>query len=126
MRNAPDSHELKILIADLLKHGDRVKLANVYGITEQAVGQRFDPNGDGKCRLYEGLFDLWAITGVNEDAGRALRVYIGGLFESWLSSDVPRVAPDELLGTAADEFADVIKARLAKKPAHVQRKEVTT
>lgn len=122
MRSAPDEQKIKCLTDDLLVRGDRVALANVYGVTEQAVSQKFNRNGEARSHIYLGLYDLWAIAGVNEDAGRVLRTYIDGLFESWLGPVAQRDS-NELIGNMSQEFTNLLKAKLGNFPAHVQLKE---
>lgn len=118
----PDQREIKVLTRDVLKHGDIGKLANFYGVTESAMGQRLNPNLDTPSNLYRGLFDLRAIIEVNPEAGRTLWLYMVDLVDSWLGNDL-RETPDALLGDISGEFSELLKARLSHKPIHAQRKE---
>lgn len=125
MRSAPDPNEIRVLLSDLLKHGDRVKLANVFGVTESAISQRLNPNSNGHCRIADGLYDAWAICGVNSNAGRALKTYIFDLFESWLGVNRP-TSSDEALADASHDFADILSSRLKHKPLREQLREAVT
>lgn len=118
----PDQREIKVLTRDVLKHGDILKLANLYGITESAMGQRLNPNMDTPSNIYRGLYDLKAIIEVNQEAGRKLWLYLSDLVDCWLGNQRSQT-PDALLGDISGEFSELLKARLSNKPVHEQRKE---
>jgi hypothetical protein len=118
----PDQREIKILTRDVLKHGDILKLANFYGITESAMGQRLNPNLDTPSNIYRALYDLRAIIFVNKTAARKLWLYVSDVVNAWLG-DEESAKPDTLLGDISTDFSELLKARLSHKPTHLQRKE---
>lgn len=124
--NLPSQREVKIAIRDSLRHGDLAELANLRHIGESAISQSYNPNLETPCGIYQGLKQLSEISAVNTGALRTVWAYLSEIVEPDLVADVMAYSecPDELLGNATSEFADVVKARLANKPIHEQRVEV--
>jgi hypothetical protein len=117
-----DQSDFKLFLKAILAHGDIVKIANWYGVTEQAISQKLNPNLEIPCDLYRGLRQAEAISKINPEAGAKLRALINDLFDQWDASVVPS-RPEILLGEISGEFAELLKARLSNKPIHLQRKE---
>lgn len=125
MRAAPDLAKLKALLNDIVNYGDQADVANILGCTRKDVNNRFNPEQERKPGLYEGLREAWALSVVNPDAGRKLRAFIDGLFDSWLN---PVKATDknlsELTDTAMQEAVELMRARIVEnKPVRVQREQ---
>jgi hypothetical protein len=117
MMHAPNEQQIRCLLDDLLKRGDRMRMANIFQVTEQAVSQRFSRNSEGPCHLYQGLFDAWAICGANPVTGAELREFVVSQFDLWLGSTTSGASGD-LAGDVVRETADVVIAELEKQPAH--------
>ena len=126
MRSAPDQHELKCLLSDIVKHGNKTKVANILGVSPSDISQRFDAeNETRKLALAEGLREVWAICGADQEAGRKLRSYIEGLFDCWLDSvKVTDKNLSCLLSDASQDALSLLRARsIDGKPVHVQREQ---
>lgn len=117
---APNSQQIKLVLAGLLKHGDLTKLAELDGVRVQAISQQLNPNLDTKCAIAESMSKIEKICIVNRDAGRGLRALFMDFFDSCLT-DNPEEKPDELLGEVSQDFAQLFKDRLKHLPIHVVR-----
>jgi hypothetical protein len=115
-----DQQDFKHFLRDILKHGDLVKLASWFQVSEAAISQELNPNLDIPCKLYRGLKRAEAITNVNPDAGRKLRELINDLFDEWLAQEANKT-PDLLLCDVAQDEAELISSRFKHLPIHEQR-----
>src|SRR5687768_14833594 len=100
MKKAPSINAIKILLRDILSHGDQEEVANILGVKPAELSRRFQVDGDRKPALYEAMRDAWAITATNQDAGWKLKAAIDELFDGWLE---PVKATDKTLTTLIRE-----------------------
>ena len=121
--NIPSQREVKILISDSLKHGDRVRLAELEGVHLSAISQRFNPNLESPCPVYQALKQLRGIARVNKSAASKVWSFMVCTVESWFD-ETEKTGSDELLAEIEKEHAEVVIARIKHLPIHAQRKEV--
>lgn len=120
----PSLHEVKVVVSDSLKHGDRARLAQLRGVGFSAVSQALNPNLETPCPAYKALHFLSEISQINKQSARQIWIFMSSTVEPMLADDVQAYCTDGLLGCAATEFADVVKARLDGKPLPEQRREI--
>lgn len=115
--------EFKIFISDSLKHGDRLKLAEMDHIGLSAISQKLNPNLDTPCDIYRGLRQLEKITQINIQAGGQIWQLIKQTAEPWFEART-NLCPVRLLAEVEKEHADVIIAAIKNEPIHIQRQEI--
>jgi len=120
----PSLHEVKVVVSDSLKHGDRAKLAQLRGVGFSAVSQAINPNLDTPCPVFKALHFLNEISQVNKQSARQIWIFMGSVAEPMLADEVQAYCSDGLLGCAATEFADIVRSRLEGRPLPEQRREI--
>lgn len=123
MVNAPSPETIKCFLRETIPYGGQVKIANILGVTPGEISQRFNPDGDRKLWIAEGVREEWAIAGGAPTGYALLRTFLDAARDSWQTP----VKPESLtaLVVAADKEADdVIQAWATGKPVHVQRAQI--
>lgn len=128
MNLAPDIHEIKCLLHDIISRGAQAKIANVLGVSPANLSQRCHPEHERKPGLVEGLREAWAISAVDQEAYEKLLVYIENLLHSWRDTTKPNERGVSILvGEATELLAALQKARfIESRPIHDQRELLTS
>lgn len=115
-----EQYETEMLLFTALNNGDKSKLAKQMGTSLANVSRRLNPNDLRQSEFFRFRRFLTALAGINQQAARLLLGDLHTVVETpeRCGKDIQEVA-----GEVLRESADLVCARLAKLPAHVQKKE---
>lgn len=121
MSQPANQYDTELLMKNVLKHGDKSRLAEKLRVSLSEISQQVNPNELRKSHFFECKRFLLALKLVNKRAAQILLCDLD--FSINGDSELDEGDLPDLTGAVVKEAADLVCAQLKGKPAHIQRQE---